>query len=140
MENRDKQISDIIVKWMSERAVTQTQFADQLGISQSFLSRLLRGVNTISPDRMKKIVDILKPPKDEITKVNTLLYAKNDEDPNGLKQIALDLCHKTIDQIGPDAMLLQVLINWCGFGSEQKIDAVTKIMKIAESHKGESDK
>lgn len=140
MSNRNRDISDLVSKWLSDRPITQTEFAEKLGISQSFLSRQLKGASIIPVARLKKIVEILSPGKDEVAKLNALLYAKNDEDPAGLRQVALDLCHKTLDSIGPDAMLLQVLMNWCGFNSGQKIEAVSSIIKIAEKPTKEEPK
>ncbi len=66
-------IFDLIKQWMLNCGMTQPQLAEQLGISQSHLSRILTMRESLHEDRFDQIIDILNPPEAEIAEANKLL-------------------------------------------------------------------
>lgn len=117
---KSRKVNEIIKQWIDDSDFSQAMLAKSLCIDASVLSRQLNGNENFSADRINKIIGILKPSEEEVSKLNAVLYTDHYDASVPLKDLSVEFNIKTVQGIGPDPLLLQFLIFWSGFTNEQK--------------------
>ena len=67
-------LSGMINSWLKSHKITQTALAQSLGIKQATLSMMLSGKTKLPLNRLKEIISLLEPPRQESDKA-LWLYA-----------------------------------------------------------------
>jgi transcriptional regulator with XRE-family HTH domain len=111
---------------IKEKGFTQEAIASRLGITPSVLSKQLRGVESMPPERTREIVDLLGLTEDEVNQMNAKIIGQMNLTEN---PAWIGMCHKTVDWIGEDGSLLYMLMYWKALTQEQK----DELLKIASS-------
>lgn len=155
MNNTQKQIADILKRWVFESPYTQKKLAKELGTPQPVLSRQLNGIDNISIERIRTIIEILLPPKEEVSSVlkhyvwknsssekKSAIEAKAKEIMNALNNPAFD--RKLLDEImdnheeevlilrenGKDRLLVELLNAWVNLNKAKKLKILTYINEL----------
>lgn len=130
---KNAEISKILKGWIAKSKYSQAKIAGELGVSPSIFSRQLSGRESFPFERIKKLAEMLAPPREEVVRLNAILTAAHEEKTPAIKRHYMDMINTTVDEIGPDGLLSQVLFEWLHYSKGQKIALITQASKIAES-------
>ncbi len=100
-------ISNLLKKWLKEAGVTQTDLSKRLGISQSFVSRILSGRERISNEHIKTIKELTAPSNEDCMEFDRLMSKLDKNDESLVKMM-----HMYIDVIGGDGVLALLISCW----------------------------
>ena len=132
---KDNQVCVLLKKWISKRDFSQAQIATLLKVHPSLFSRQLACKENIGIDKITKLAEILDPPREEIVKINAIITSAHEEKTPDIKKYYMDMISTTINEIGPDGLLSQILFEWIHFTKDQKIELVTAASKISNKTK-----
>jgi transcriptional regulator with XRE-family HTH domain len=131
-------LGKVLRQAIKKNGQTQASLANKMGVSQSAVSKWLKEAEPIPYERVKEIVGILGLNDNEIHEINAWIITEHDKNNRTSVEFnrnILNLCRSTMEQIGPDSILLQVLIYWSQFNEEQKVKVLKFILP-----KGNEDK
>jgi len=102
-------VAALLKSWLKRSCITQAQLAEKEQVSQVVISRQLSGYESIPFDRIKRIIELTKPSKDELALIDRYLPNTSGEE---YKQNINEL-HHLVDVIGGnDPDLADLLFFW----------------------------
>lgn len=128
---KDRNVASFLKKRVEQSEFTQADLARQLEIAQSVLSRQLQGKESIPIERITQLTELLKLPSEEVSQLNAMIVTEHDENTStDFKQAALRASLVTVEMIGPDGLLLEILKSWYNYDRETKIKLLQYSYKL----------
>lgn len=137
---KNQEVCRLLKKWIGKSEFSQAQIAKIINEHPSLLSRQLACKENIDVEKITKISDLLKPPNEDIHRINAIIVSEHEEKTPDIKKHYLDMIVTTVQQIGPDGLLAQILFNWVNFSKGQKRALYEQAEIISETPNNYADK